>query len=972
MNCNIFISSTFKDMDAERDIIVGALKPAIERALKFNHVNAEIRIVDLRWGVNTQDVPENERENKVLSECLDFIRESRPFFIGFVGGRYGWIPPKERWDAVVDSMNDEERLMMGDDISDVRSVTELEMLFGVLKDPDSLPSSFFFLRDDSVYDSIDPERRATYLDSDPACVHKLTALRDKIRNTYSSHDLPGNVIDYSCAWDGKSMQVDEKAILSIVNPIVRSILDEVTVNESTETYLDDLIRADKQTVQKRCSYFAGREAVLSEILGHVDSGNHPVILRGKAGSGKTSLLCRIADLASDTEDWLPLVHFGAHRGPDAFTEIMLKKFLWQIPGAQHLSRPMNIEAHPALLAEHLRNVALQNPGRQLLLLIDNAEYIQGLGMALRAIEGIPNVSAIITTGCSGIDYFENERNAVYVDIPPFEHEETLQMIGQYMALTHKSLPAEVTSEIIARTAPDGSPAYSLPQWTISVLDRLVSLDSEDFARLRGMDGIPEAEKITRYLCKTVAETPIESGELSRKVLHLEPYPQKALYDYMYCKSFRTVQAMMLMVKLKDRDTFEYLSCESVRSEAKKEAPKHSWKELEEVFAAPDSFAEFDHKWNEYQSEPSPDSMFLLCAAYYRLVCNGYPKPAALDEAFNRMNTLRGKNLLSLAADASYYAFKENQAAGDETLALHYSALREKCNWLLYIMNPASSYLKFWYAASLDDNSGRYLSRGRTAKKQQEYINIGLEHNALAIRLFEELHNDGASAKTIKDLAMAKVHRIVLLSSKGKYMEGLQECDSIIPTLQKHISSPGIKRQLANALDYKASILGSMERLEESVKTSVEAYNLFVSCLNDDSGNVEIVHSLATVLDNALEKIAYSGNQPNEGMVENMLHWATLPLESNPDDLRALDLTMRAMVLDLYFKVNRNDLEGIVDLADAATNLAAIVAKQSSNTRSIRTHLLFPALECLIANLPAEKSAHVASRYKALRVMLGAV
>ena len=972
MNCNIFISSTFKDMDTERDIIVGALKPAIERALALNHVNVDVRIVDLRWGVNTQDVPENERENKVLSECLDFIRESRPFFIGFVGGRYGWIPPKERWDAVVDSMSDEERRMMGDDISDVRSVTELEMLFGVLNDPDSLPSSFFFLRDDSVYDSIDTERRGTYLDSDPACLHKLTALRNKIRNTYSSHDLPGNVIDYACSWDGKSMQVDEKAILSIVNPIVRSILDEVTVNESTETYLDDLIRADGQTVQKRCSYFAGREAVLSEILGRIDSGISPVILRGKAGSGKTSLLCRIADLASDTEDWLPLVHFGAKRGPDAFAEIMLKKFLWQIPTTRHLSRPMNIEAHPALLAEHLRNAALQNPRKHILLLIDNAEYIQGLGMALRAICGIPNVSAIITTGCSGIDLFEDGLNAVYVDIPPFEREETQQMIAQYMAQTHKSLPAEVTSEIIARNAPDGSPAYSLPQWTIYVLDRLVSLDSEDFARLRGMDGIPEAEKITRYLCKTVAETPIDSGELSRKVLHLEPYPQKALDDYLYYKSLRTVQAMMVMVGQKERNAFEAISCESVRSEAKKDAPKHPWKELEEVFAAPDSFAEFVHKWNDHNNGPSFDSMFLLCAAYYRLVWNGYPNPAALDEAFNRMNALNGKNLLSLAADASYYAFKENQSKSDETLALHYSALREKCNWLLYIMNPGSSYLKFWYAASLDDNSGRYLSRGRTARKQREYMEIGLENNATAIRLFEELYGEGPTEQTVRDLAMAKVKRLVLLHSYGKEEEALEECGKTIPMLQEHISNPGIKRQLANALDYKASILGSMEKLEESVQAYVEAYNLFVSCLNDDPGNVEIIHSLATVLDNALEKIARSGKQPYDGMVENMLHWASLPLEGNPDDLRALDLTMRAMVLDLHFKVSRNELEDIVQSVEATTNLVTAVVRRSANTRSVRKDILFATLDYLVANLPAAEAAHVASRYKALRIMLGAV
>ena len=62
----IFISSTFKDMDAERDMVNHFVKQRIEKELARYSIFKSIEIVDLRWGVNTQDLPEDERENKVL------------------------------------------------------------------------------------------------------------------------------------------------------------------------------------------------------------------------------------------------------------------------------------------------------------------------------------------------------------------------------------------------------------------------------------------------------------------------------------------------------------------------------------------------------------------------------------------------------------------------------------------------------------------------------------------------------------------------------------------------------------------------------------------------------------------------------------------------------------------------------------------------------------------------------------------
>ena len=44
--------------------------------------------VDLRWGITDEE----KAEGKVLPVCLAEIDSCRPYFIGILGERYGWIP----------------------------------------------------------------------------------------------------------------------------------------------------------------------------------------------------------------------------------------------------------------------------------------------------------------------------------------------------------------------------------------------------------------------------------------------------------------------------------------------------------------------------------------------------------------------------------------------------------------------------------------------------------------------------------------------------------------------------------------------------------------------------------------------------------------------------------------------------------------------------------------------------------------
>jgi len=177
----LFISSTFTDMMAERDHLrdVVFLKLA-ERLLERRH---HLEPVDLRWGIETVSTQQAEKELLVLKVCLDEIERCKPFFIAILGDRYGWIPPEKRMQATIDEKGF---------ITDVqgKSVTALEIEFGVLGSKEQQQRSFFYFRQPLPYDRMPPEIAVLYSDKynpEPwalAAVKRLTLLKEDVELTF--------------------------------------------------------------------------------------------------------------------------------------------------------------------------------------------------------------------------------------------------------------------------------------------------------------------------------------------------------------------------------------------------------------------------------------------------------------------------------------------------------------------------------------------------------------------------------------------------------------------------------------------------------------------------------------------------------------------------------------------------------------------------------------------------------------------
>jgi hypothetical protein len=112
----VFVSSTFRDMQEDRDWLVKQVFPQLRKLCEARGVTWGE--VDLRWGITDEEAA----EGKVLPLCLEEIRRCRPFFIGLLGQRYGWVPRPE--EIPEDLLEREEWLKDHPN----HSVTELEII----------------------------------------------------------------------------------------------------------------------------------------------------------------------------------------------------------------------------------------------------------------------------------------------------------------------------------------------------------------------------------------------------------------------------------------------------------------------------------------------------------------------------------------------------------------------------------------------------------------------------------------------------------------------------------------------------------------------------------------------------------------------------------------------------------------------------------------------------------------------------
>ncbi|MDR1919814.1 MAG: DUF4062 domain-containing protein, partial [Tannerellaceae bacterium] len=254
----LFVSSTFQDMHEERDALCRFVFPYLEDFCAKRNIG--FMGVDLRWGVTEEEA----RQGKTIGLCLAEIDNCRPYFLGILGHRYGWIPPRELTTA--------HAALFRAGVS----ITAAEMLYGVLNTPsDQQTNAFFCLRSLSLSQKIAGDVEENGKDR-----RRLEDLKKKIRE--SGHPV---LDDYTSI---------ESFRAYIIEQLCRSIEADFPAHEAWDEYKSEAI-AHTYYARMQHDVFSGRNREIGYIDHYVKTNSHiPLFITGASGTGKTALLAKWA------------------------------------------------------------------------------------------------------------------------------------------------------------------------------------------------------------------------------------------------------------------------------------------------------------------------------------------------------------------------------------------------------------------------------------------------------------------------------------------------------------------------------------------------------------------------------------------------------------------------------------------------------------------------------------------------------
>lgn len=490
-----FISSTFKDMQAERDVLHEQVFPRLRTLIK--QLGDDVQEVDLRWGVDTVNMTEEESGHEVLRICIDAIDRCKPYMIVLLGERYGWIPGK----SIVDSARDQR---ISDRYEQEMSITELEIQYGALLNDEAFDNCIFCFRDPGVMDQIDTDHLPQYRGESPLHARRLKALKNQIRAKKNAV-----ILDYTAQWD------PQRQTLCGLEPFAQAVFQK----------LEKMIRQDFEEQQalsmmehRRSEIRMLRDGYLSSyvrrypeefwITRHIAAfqrdisirdgkrGTDCLLVSGGAGSGKTALMAYMSGNLPDMENRSILCIAAASGCRDVPS---LKQYIAYslecILSEPHVDDPASMDQHLRILDKKAEKLGI-------------VCFVDGLDQIYQGQRDpyldLPAICPSLFWVFSALPEFPFERAAadyryqtVFVErLLPVQRRE---LIGRTAQKRGKKLDNQLVDMITGR---EGA---SNPLFLSLVLQRLFMMNKAEFEAAEAL--APGMEGLHRYMRRLLSEMP---------------------------------------------------------------------------------------------------------------------------------------------------------------------------------------------------------------------------------------------------------------------------------------------------------------------------------------------------------------------------------------------------------------------------------------------------------------------------------
>jgi WD40 repeat protein len=335
----VFLSSTFRDMHAERDHLVKVTFPHLRRWCAGHGLH--LVDIDLRWGVPREEAD----DGRALAVCLEEIDACRPFFLCLLGERYGWVPGPTRIPA--EAYARFPRLAAHADCS----ITHLEIIHAVEESlnpatprPPCAQVFCYFRasgcvpRPEERTGLTEAERQAhreAFFEQDPRLAAALVGLKEGLRRRFQD---AGRVSEYAGTWDEHAPNPEDDSLVGrltrleafgarVEADLRRAIAAEYAEHIAARDRSDALAEERSQHeafLEGRTQVHVPRADVEAAVTRYVEGEDaRPLVVSGPPGTGKSALLA----------------HWAKHRLAAAPPgELLLARFVGASPASSNLHR----------------------------------------------------------------------------------------------------------------------------------------------------------------------------------------------------------------------------------------------------------------------------------------------------------------------------------------------------------------------------------------------------------------------------------------------------------------------------------------------------------------------------------------------------------------------------------------------------------------------------------------------------------
>lgn len=323
-DCRFFVSSTFLDMQSERDALSLEVFPALRRRCIRHGIKANITEVDLRWGVTSEDAA----HGLTLATCMNEVALCAPFYIGMIGARAGYRPKAYDCPPIEGSPIGAKHFEWLSEAPAGLSVTELEyrqaMESSRIKSLEQHRrrerTALMLVRDSAVTANTVPNSHKHLFTAESKDAQ--AAVKGFVRHVREHRDTTA-MARYTApftAFNGKHVGLDmqdfKEQALRRLWAMVLDACGETAVDESDDACKKEAPLAAEAAAQANAMLqhtvtFAGRAQQLAAVQRFATGGgsSNVMLVLGAEGSGKSALVAQAAaKLSASVTDAVTLYH----------------------------------------------------------------------------------------------------------------------------------------------------------------------------------------------------------------------------------------------------------------------------------------------------------------------------------------------------------------------------------------------------------------------------------------------------------------------------------------------------------------------------------------------------------------------------------------------------------------------------------------------------------------------------------------